>query len=140
MEEYSPDEVDVLAFGVPLTGFADGEFITVEFLSPAFTSKVGSDGKVVHSRTSDRRAKIVIKLMSSSPSNDLLSAVYTADQLARNGAGVGAFMLKDNSGRSLYTAAEVRIMKHPDVAFDREAGAREWELEAAELIPFTGGN
>jgi hypothetical protein len=29
--DYSPDEVDVLIAALPITGFADGEFITIEF-------------------------------------------------------------------------------------------------------------
>lgn len=140
LKDYAADEVDVLFAGVPLTGYADGEFVTIEFTTDAFTSTVGSDGEVVRNRSNDYRATITVKLLQSSSSNDLLSAIYESDRLARNGAGVGALMIKDNQGRAIYTASEAWIRKHPDISFDREATSREWVIEAAELIPFTGGN
>jgi hypothetical protein len=137
--DYSADEVDVLIAGVPVTGFADGEFITIEF-PESFTLQKGSDGDNTRSRTNDTTARVTIKLMQSSPSNDILSALYNADRLARNGAGVGAFMVKDNQGRSLYVAPACWIVKHPDVSFDREAQPREWVIDVSDIQPFTGGN
>jgi hypothetical protein len=70
----------------------------------------------------------------------MLSALFTADRLARNGAGVGAFLVKDNQGRSLYASPACWIVKHPDVSFDREAQVREWVIDVADIQPFTGGN
>ncbi len=137
--DYSADEVDVLIAGLPITGFADGEFITIEF-PEAFTKKIGSDGDVTRSRTMDNTARVTIKLHQSSPSNDMLSTLYTADRLARNGAGVGAFLIKDNQGRSLYASPACWIAKHPDVSFDRESTEREWVIDVADIQPFTGGN
>jgi len=138
--DYSPDEVDVLVAGIPITGWADGEFLTIEMTTDAFTSVVGTDGEVTRNRSNDNRATATVKLMQSSASNDLLSALYNTDRLARNGAGIGAFLVKDNQGRSLYAAAECWIRKHPDISFDREATAREWVIEIADLQVFTGGN
>lgn len=140
LKEYDPTDVDLFVSGVPIDGFADGEMITLSFTSQAFTSKVGSTGEVARSRSSDRRAVCTIKLMQTSDSNDLLSALYTADQLAKNGAGVGAFLLRDGQGRSIYTGESCWVQKHPDVSFDREPGAREWVIEIAACLPFTGGS
>lgn len=140
MKDYSPDEVDVLVAGIPISGYAEGEFVSISFTTDLFTTKVGSDGEVMRARSMDRRATCTIKLMQGSDSNDLLSALYQLDQRARNGAGVGAFLVKDNQGRSLYAAPECWIRKHPDVSFSNEPTPREWTIEIAELEPFTGGN
>ncbi len=138
--DYSPDEVDVLVAGVPITGWADGEFLTIEWTTDRFVSQVGTDGEVTRSRSGDYRATATIRLMQTSDSNDLLSALAASDRLARNGAGVGAFLVKDNQGRSLYTAANCWVRRTPNPSFDREATEREWVIEIANLDDFTGGN
>ena len=137
---YDPADVDLLIADIPIAGFADGEMITLEFTSQAFTSMAGSDGEVARSKSNDRRAVCTVKLLQTSDSNDLLSALYASDQLASNGAGIGAFLLRDGQGRSLYTAAECWIQKHPNVSFDREPTPREWVIEIADCQAFTGGN
>lgn len=138
--DYSPDEVDVLFAGIPITGWADGEFLTIEWTTDRFTSTAGTDGEVTRNRSGDFRATATVRLMQTSDSNDLLSALANIDRRARNGAGVGAFLVRDNQGRSLYTAANAWIRRPPNVSFDREATVREWVIEIANLEDFTGGN
>lgn len=138
---YDPNEVSILAANIPIEGgFADGTFVEVVFTSDAFVTVVGADGDVTRSKTNDRRARVTITLMQSSNSNQLLSALSNLDQNKSNGAGVGALLIKDNQGLSLYTAEHSWIAKHPDAAFDKTAGPRAWVFECAALVAFTGGN
>lgn len=139
-KHYDADQVTVAIAGIPISGYADGEFLTLTMESDAFTDVVGTDGDVTRSKTNDRRATCTVKLMQSSDSNDLLSALYNTDQKAPNGAGVGAFLIKDRQGRSLFAATACWIMKAPDISLDRTATAREWTIRVAELERFDGGN
>ncbi len=137
---YSFGEITV-AFGpILIDGYADGAGITIEWTNDAFTMKSGTDGKVVRSKMLDQSATITLHLMSTSATNDELSVVALLDRAAPNGAGVGPLLIKDNNGRSLYTAAECWISRMPDAEFDREAGQRDWVLQCAFLEAFTGGN
>lgn len=140
MKHYDPDQVTVSFAGIVLQGFADGSFVTVSQETDNFTDVVGSDGEVSRSKTNDRRATITFKLMQTSSSNALLSAIANADLAAPAGAGVGQLMVRDRQGTSLYRADEAWISKPPDVDFDRGATSREWTLRCAKLERTDGGN
>ena len=137
---YDSNEVQISFAGVPVEGYADGDFLTITKESDAFTSIVGSDGNVARSKTNDRRATIEIRLMNTSPTNASLSAVHLADINAPGGAGIGAFLCVDLNGTSLYAAGNCWIKRSPDPAFGREASERVWVLECDVLQDFTGGN
>lgn len=137
---YDSNQVQVSFSAVPVQGYADGDFLNITKESDAFTSKAGTDGDVARSKTNDRRATIEIILMQTSPTNDLFSAIHAADLIASGGAGVGAFLVVDLNGTSLYKAGQCWIKRSPDPAFGREAQERTWVLECDVLQDFTGGN
>jgi hypothetical protein len=140
LKHYDADQVSLIVAGIPISGFADGEFLTLEMASDMFSDVVGTDGEVTRSKSNDRRATCTIKLMQSSDSNDLLSALANTDSAAPNGAGVGAFMLKDRNGRMLHAAAACWVQREPDMSLDRAATSREWVIRIASLKRFDGGN
>ena len=140
MRIYDSNEVQVSFAGHPVEGYADGPFLTITRESDTFTSVVGTDGGVARSKTNDNRATIEIRLLSTSPSNAAMSAIFLADKEAPGGAGVGAFLCVDLNGTSLYAAGNTWIKRAPDITYDREATERVWMLECDELRDFTGGN
>lgn len=137
---YDSNRVQISFAGIPCQGYADGDFLTITREADAFTSVVGTDGEVSRSKSNDRRATIEVTLMSTSPTNDLFSAVLAADINANGGAGVGAFLVVDLSGASLYSSGNAWITKGPDVTYSREATERTWTLQCDKLYEFTGGN
>jgi hypothetical protein len=137
---YDPDQVSVSVAGIPLSGFADGEFVTVEFESPAFEDVAGTDGEVTRSKSNDGRATITVKLMQSSPVNDLLSTLHNLDKSTPGGVGVGPFMLRDAQGTTLLVAEKAWIQKAPDGSWDRTAKERAWVIRCASLTAHHGGN
>lgn len=138
---YDADQVSFVFAGIGIdSGWADGEFCRVEQTTPNFTSKAGTDGEVTRSKTNDRRAKITLILMQSSDGNAVLSAIANIDKAGPNGAGVGPILIRDRQGTSIYTAAKAWIAEEPKVSFSREAEAREWTLECADLKRLDGGN
>jgi hypothetical protein len=137
---YDSNQVQVAFAGIPVQGYADGDFLTITAETDAFTSVVGTDGEVSRSKSNDRRATVEIILMSTSPTNDLLSAVHVADLNSPGGAGVGALLVTDLNGTSLFTAGNAWVVKAPDVTYGREANERTWTLQVDSLVAFTGGN
>jgi len=137
---YDPDQVSASIAGIPLSGFADGEFITIESESPTFDDVCGTDGEVTRSKSNDGRATITVKLMQSSPVNDLLSVLHNLDKNTPGGVGVGPFMLRDKQGTTLELAEKAWIQKPPDKSWDRTAKERSWVIRCANLISHTGGN
>lgn len=138
---YDSNAISATVCGIPIEGgFGEDTFIEIEYMSPAFETKVGADGSVTRSKTNDNRAKITVTLLQSSTENALLSAIHNIDKNAGNGAGVGPTMIKDNQGTSLYAGEKSWVSSHPKVAFAKGAEARAWEIEVASLESFTGGN
>jgi hypothetical protein len=133
---YDPDQVLCTVAGIPLSGWADDDFVQIEYESDAFTDKAGVDGEVSRSKTNDFRATVTIRLMQTSPSNALLSVLHNSDKNTPGGVGVGPFYLQDFSDGitgALYLAEKCWIAKAPDSSWAREAGVREWKIRCAKL-------
>lgn len=124
--------------GIVASGFADGEWFSIERDTPAFSDVAGTDGEVTRSKTNDDRATIKLKLMQSSPVNDLLSALYNLDKNTPKGAGIGPFLHRDTNGSTLFSAEACWISEEPPMKQDRTATEREWTFRVAKLISHHG--
>ena len=51
---YNPDEVAIVFAGIPISGFADGTFLSVEQNEDSFTMQVGTDGEACRSKSNNR--------------------------------------------------------------------------------------
>lgn len=121
-------------------GEEGGDFLDVEMLSDTFVDTVSLDGQVSRAKTNDMRADVTVRVMSTSEANKYLSALYTLDTNAPNGAGVGAFLCEDRGGFTKYIGAECWIVKPPKRTFGQKPKVNEWKIRVANLIPFEGGN
>ena len=137
VKTYDPSKVVFVFGGIPISGYADNSFITHEMAEEPFKSKVGCDGGLTRSQSANKSSKIKVKLMASSPSNDVLSGFHTADLL--KGTGVVPGILKELGGSTLVTGAECFVSKPPSISFDKEVGDREWEITIAETLMVVGG-
>ena len=135
---YDPASVAVLVGGVPITGYADGTFVTVARDSDTFQKVSGADGQVARSKTNDKTGTLTITLMQTSASNDVLEGIAALDELTST--GIVPTLVKDNSGRSIHFAGNSWIRKVPDAEFGKEISNREWVIDLADLVPFNGGN
>jgi hypothetical protein len=140
LHTYDPSQVAVVFAGIPINGYADGTFLNVEQNEDSFTLTIGSDGEGCRAKSNNRSGRVTFTLGQWSMANDLLSAVHNVDINTPNGDGIGPLLIKDNSGRSIYTAEKAWIVKPPAAAFGREAESREWVIETDNLIQFHGGN
>jgi hypothetical protein len=140
LHTYDPKMVAVVFRGIPITGFADGTFVTVEHNNDMFTLQVGADGHATRTKSNDNSGKITVTLTQSSPSNDPLTAIHNADRLAPKGVGIGPIQVKDLSGSSLHSAPTAWIMKPPSSAYAKDPQTREWVFETNELSNNPGSN
>lgn len=139
LAKYNPDQVVITCGGSLIQGFADGEFITVENISPTFEDVVGTDGEVARSKSNDRRLKIVIKLLQTSLSNAVLSSLLAADDADPAGVTFD-FSMEDALGGTVAQGPEAWVIQPPASSFDRTAKSREWEIHVAVGNRFEAGN
>lgn len=140
LKTYYPDEVALIAVGLPISGFAPGSFISIEKNEEAFSLQIGADSEGCRTRTNNFSGRITFTLQQSSALNDALSAIHNIDMRSPSGDGVLPSMIKDNSGRTLVEAETSWIVKHPTVEFSNEATDREWIIESDNLNMQVGGN
>lgn len=138
VKTYSAKDVTIIFNGIPISGFADGTFMVAARDNPAFTSGSGADGEGWRAKSSDKTGTITLTLLQTSASNDLLSSLALLDESTGN--GVGPFLAKDGSGRTLISAQTAWIEKQADSEFARDASDREWVLKTDSLSTLVGGN
>lgn len=138
VKSYDPASVSIVFAGIPMEGFADGTFITVARDNPSFNLAIGSDGEGARAKSNDKSGTITVTLMQNSATNDLLSSLSIVDE--QTGNGVGPFLMKDLSGRSICAAETAWLEKPSDISFAREIENREWTIKTDSLDLFAGGN
>lgn len=140
MKQYNPKEVILTVGPNIISGFADGSFIDVVRNEDAWSLQIGTDGEGTRSKSNNRSGTFTIKLMQSSDSNQVLSALALLDE--QSGAGMVPVMVKDGSpgGTTLAIAENCWVKKLPDVGYDRAAVSREWAMETDILTINVGGN
>ncbi len=141
-KRYDAAQMSLVFMGILIdSGFAEGEFLTIEQSAPDYEVVVGTDGEVSRSRTNNRHGVIKVKLASTSDGNTFFSALSNTGLLAKNGADVGPMLVRDRvSGTCTYTASKCWIAKPPDVAYDNKVTMREWTLECADLVRLDTGS
>lgn len=135
---YASDEVQVIVGGVPMSGLADGTFVTVSRDEQAYTKVTGADGTTSRSKSANKAGTITITLKQTSPANDVLSGFMVADEQGNN--GVVPVMIKDGLGRTINYASAAWVQQSPDQEFAKEVSNREWVLDCARIDAFVGGN
>lgn len=122
---YSPKDVILTVGGYQLTGW---QSITISRTVKGFTVIRGIRGKNTRVPNVDTSATITISLLQTSQGNDVLSYIHELD--LDEGTGRIALMLKDNSGRSVFSSNEAYITGYPVATFSGQFEYRNWELFA----------
>ncbi|MCA9508965.1 MAG: DUF3277 family protein [Myxococcales bacterium] len=135
---YDPENYSVIFNAIPIEGFAEDDFIDIEYDSDSYQDEVGADGHVVRYKSSDQRATISFNLMATSPSNKILSAIYNADLKAPNGLGVGPILIRDTQGATVFAGTQAWIQKLPKNTLGQKLGTLEWKIRVAKLEAVMG--
>lgn len=137
LKVYDPAQVIIIFGGHKIEGTAPNS--RVKITHPEMYSKmVGSDSEVGRGKKNDRTGSVVVELMQTSASNDVLSAFFLADDVATFGAPQ-ALMIKNLLGTALWVSAGAWIKKLPEVNYQSDVGNNSWEFDCSDLVPVVGG-
>jgi len=137
---YDPADVLFVFAGIPISGYADGTFVTAERNNDSFNLNVGSNGDATRAKSNDKSGVVTFTLIQSSASNAALSAILAIDENTPSGDGIGPILIKDGQGDTLIAAETAWLRKPANVTYAREAETREWVLETDNLQMFVGGS
>lgn len=137
--QYVPERIVAQLGGIPLKGFADGTMITVAFDEDAVTKTAGGQGTITATVNGNRSGRVTFSLVQGSTTNDELCAIAASVRPRGAPLIVLPFILEDLNGTSFASGDSAWVVKVPDNAFSKEAGAREWMIDIAELQVNVGG-
>lgn len=129
--------VDVL--GVVNLGSGNGnsqEGITIVRDNPKATKTIGADGSGMFNLMGDKSGRVTFRLLKTSPSNKILSAIYNATTITSNLYGQGVITFTNTHTGETHTAVGVGIEKFPDSNNATEGGVNEWVFLALEIDSF----
>lgn len=93
---------------------------------------------MARSMSTDPRKKVTVTLLQTSGTNDVLSTLYEADKISKN--GTFPITIKDLRGTTMFGASTAWVVKKANVSFGKQVESREWTIEAADGAFFVGGN
>lgn len=139
LASYSPEQVVFLLGGaIPLDGYADGTFISINKPNPIFETVVSADGKVSRTQIENPLYTVRLSLSSVASANEILTAISFADK--KTGRAKFPLMIKDNMGTSLFYASLAWIEGTPDMVFDTNVSTRDWVFNCIGVTEIVGGN
>lgn len=138
LKTYNAHEVSVIVGGRSITGFVEGDAITVERENDSWTDSVGINAEVTRSGSNDKRGTVTLRLQQASEDNEYLSSLAIADELTKT--GVVPVLIRDANGLSIHASEESWITKPASATYAKESGEREWMIRCARLDTFVGGN
>lgn len=135
---YSPEDINCLAFGIPLGGFADGTFITISKDKVPYGATETADGQVARLYTNSQTYTISLTFHRGSTSNDILTKLWQLDEFSQ----VGKFPLfiKDLSGTDLFFSTNTWIEGIPNMVQSTNFDTRTWILRASQAVINVGSN
>ena len=136
VETYSASDVKLSIGGYIITGWDN---LSINRRVKAFTPVYGIRGKNTRTKIADSSATLTISLLQTSQGNDILSQIHDLD--IKQSTGRIVFMLRDNSGRSVFSSSEVYITGFPVASFSGQFEYRNWELFCQTTDTYNvGGN
>lgn len=132
---YSPKDVILTIGGYQVTGWQQ---ITITRAKGIRTIK-GIRGKHTRDISRDTSATLSFTLLQSTQANEVMSYIHETD--LTEGTGRISLILKDNSGKSVFSSDEGYITGYPTVTFTGQFENRPWEIFCQTTKSFiVGGN
>lgn len=136
LKTYDPDEVTVWVSTHEVSGFAEGDMVTVERNEDIFNPVVGSKGEVSRAFNRNMTGTATIRLQHTSPSIRFLDALIAAEE--QNGVPpVISVAIKDPASGEDYLGTQGWIITQPTRTWSNEVGVREYQFFLVNVISAT---
>lgn len=139
MKTYSFLEIQAALVGpggvIPLASGAgvSEEGISIDPTAEVDTMVIGADGEGMHSLHADKSGKITIRLLKTSPTNGLLSAMLAFQRSSAATHGQNTITIVDMARGEVTTCQQVAFTKAPAIAYGKDAQLVEWDFNAIKI-------
>lgn len=121
------------AFSLGNGAGSSDEGITIVPSAEIGSMQIGADGYGQHTLHADKSGKVSIHLLKTSPTNQLLSAMYAFQTSTGAAYGQNTIVINDTSRGDVITCSQVGFAKAPDLSYGKEAGINVWEFNAIRI-------
>lgn len=136
---YSPSDVQILIAGVhSVTGIPEGTFVEVSKDVQPMTTQRSTDGLVVRKHTTDNSFTIRLTVYRASPTNDLLTKIWQADEITQ--MAKFPLLIKDTSGSGFFFSTTTWVEQLPDMSYSSNMENYTWVLRSSQGIINIGSN
>jgi len=129
---YDPQTVVITVGSVIVSGFGDGDFITVNYDEDRYNVKAGADGEVARAKNANRMGTFEITLSATSAANAELSSIFNLEMLGGADVVVPVSVV-DLSGSAQAFASKCWLKNPADFVRGKEVGDAVWAIQAADL-------
>jgi aspartokinase-like uncharacterized kinase len=136
---YCPESVNCLIAGfIPIEGFVDGTFISVDKDEMPYSSVRLPDGTIARKYNNSQTYTITITLHNGAETNNLLTKMWQVDEITQRGKF--PLLIKDQSGSDLLFSTESWIEGIPSLTKSNAIDSRVWVIKSAYAVINIGGN
>ncbi len=116
------------------------EGITIAPSENINTMTIGADGEVMHSLHANKSGTATVRLLKTSPVNQLLAALYALQTAAPSQHGQNTITLTNPDIGDVITMRNVAFQKAPDLTYAKDGGTNEWAFDCGKIDRALGGN
>jgi len=113
-------------------GDAEGG-ISVVMTEDKDTMTIGADGQVMHSLHAGKSATVTVRLLKTSPTNALLSAMYAADCQNSQNFGFNTISVRDMARNDVIVCRDSAFAKFADITYAKDGGEMTWTFHAGTV-------
>ena len=136
---YVPESVQCIIAGfIPIEGFVDGTFISVDKDEMPYSSVRMPDGTIARKYNNSQTYTITITLHNGAETNNLLTKLWQVDEITQRGKF--PLLIKDQSGSDLLFSTESWIEGVPSLTKSNAIDSRVWVIKSAYAVINIGGN
>jgi hypothetical protein len=134
---YSRENFVITVNGVPITGYADGDFFSAVKPDDEYTQTTGSHGEQVQNRKTTPGGTVESTINGGSTSNDYLQGLKTQQDL--DGVSTVKIFAKDTYGGDTASTRDAKFTKSPDMTAGDGKGDVTWSFVCGHLLIIRGG-
>jgi hypothetical protein len=126
------------AFPIGSSAGVAEEGISIEFAEDQDTMQIGADGSGMHSLHAGQSGTVTLRLLMTSPTNELLDAMYALDRATPSSHGQNTIVVSWLTAGDITTCTNCGFRKFPSLTYAKDGQMREWTWNAVRISPLLG--
>lgn len=136
---YIPSEVNVLLAGImPIEGFVDGTFVSIDKDVMPYRSRTTADGRTIRLYANSQSYTVTLTVHNGSSANTFLTKLWQLDEISQRGKF--PILIKDGSGSDLFFSATSWIEGLPTLSKSNTVDTRTWRIKCSSAVINFGSN